>query len=179
MDALCSTVTWVSRVFSKFRYADNELGFWARLLDLCSTGPELLTLICEHLSKEDQKALRGVNRAMRVAMNSTVTRISLRSATMPATQQELHDTFPNLSKLTVGAFNPKSTSVEEGARVCLHRLAAPSNAGLLSKVQHLSLTIPVAMTTAAEAGAIWEVLNRWGRQRPCLQHHANAGASCA
>jgi hypothetical protein len=141
-----------------FKSADASRRFWARLLDVCATGPDLLALICKQLSEQDQKALRSVCRAMRVAINSTVTRASFRLATLPTIHHKLHDAFPNVTGLAVGAFNPQSRSIED-IRDCLQWLAT-SDACVLSNLQQLALTIPSALTAAAGASAVWEVLSR-------------------
>jgi hypothetical protein len=126
--------------------------FWARFQELCTPGPDLLCMVCSHLSDAKRKALRGVNRFMRRAMNATVTRLSWRGDSLA----QLHEVFPNLSSLSLRAVG-EHFSVEE-CRACLQRLAS-SNATLLAMLAHLRLTVPTA-AAAADSSALWELVDR-------------------
>jgi hypothetical protein len=142
-----------------FESAESASSFWMRLMELCSPAPpDLMCLICTHLSDKQQQALRCVNKAMRTAMNATVRSIRVRRTTLPSTHQQLHQTFPNLTALTLGPFERQSMFLVD-FRVCLMQLA-PRNAPLLAMLHRLTLFIPIAMTEPAEAFAIWDVLNR-------------------
>jgi hypothetical protein len=153
--------TWLVAciVTMMFESVDSASLFWARLMELCSPGPpDLLCLICAHLSDAQQQALRGVNEAMRLAMNSTVKHISVRRPTLPATHQRLLTTFPNLTALILGPVEPRSRYLAD-CRVCLKRLVS-HNKALLSNLHRLTLAIPFAIAAEAEATAIWNVLDR-------------------
>ena len=107
--------------------------FWARFLELSADGPDLLRLVCNHLQREDRQSLRGVNRAMRLLVNATVTHISCNGAdTVPA--HELLDVFPGVSSLDLelGSF--------ELALAWLPRLWSSSK-GMLANLQRLKLKI--------------------------------------
>jgi hypothetical protein len=134
--------------------------FWARFLDLTTIGPDLLSVVSQHMSGSDRKSLHSVNRAMRTAMNATVTSIRCSQFTLP-THQQLHEVFPNLSSLDLCIEGLSWRLLVSEWRVYLQQLAGSSEL-LLSKLKHLSLTIrPANMTDAAAIQAILELLARW------------------
>jgi hypothetical protein len=143
--------------------------FWARLLDLTTKGPDMLGAVCQHLSRIDRKSLHSVSRAMRTAMNATVTSIHCSQLTLP-TYQQLHEVFPNASSMALsveGSNWDRYVSVWPGY---LQRLVSSSQL-LLSRLSHLSLTIrPVNMTKAAAIEAILKLLTRcgFGRRITCM-----------
>jgi hypothetical protein len=146
--------------------------FWARLLDLTATVPDLLSAVCQHMSNFDRKSLHSVNRAMRAAMNATVTRISCTQHTLPAHQQ-LHEVFPNLSAMAVRFLGTDArwVWVDEWS-VYLQQLASSSEL-LLNRLAHLSLTI--RPTYEAEVLPILDLLTRWASSEPgCVP----GGPSC-
>jgi hypothetical protein len=132
---------------------DHSVGsFWSRFMDLISATPEMLPIVCAKLSEEGQRALRAVNRTMRVAVNATVTHIRCRRKAL-AGHEHLHEVFPNLSSMTVDCHG-----VDELREVLQH--LARGSARMLAKLQHLSLAVPKELTTVDKVGTIWEVVNR-------------------
>jgi hypothetical protein len=133
---------------------DSAGSFWSRFMELISTTPELLPIIvCKQLSEEDQRVLRAVNRAMRVALNATVTHIRCCCKALAA-HQHLHEVFPNLSSMAV----IEQYDVDELREVLQHLARVSSR--MLAKLQYLSLSVPMELTIEDEAGPIWEVVNR-------------------
>jgi hypothetical protein len=139
---------------------DSSAYLWARLLDLINTTPELLCDICKHLSQSEQEALRGVNRAMRLAINATVSRVSWpgswRGQGGLQPQQQLHAVFPNLTALSGGDMHDL-----DRARDYLYLLASSSCPLLLHNLQHLGLEVPAAMTVAPATTLIWQLVRRY------------------
>jgi hypothetical protein len=134
--------------------------FWARFLDLATTSPDLLSTVCKHLTSMERQSLRGVNRAMRVAMNATVTSVRCSELTTP-TGQQLHEVFPHLSSMRLCV----QASVVDGWRVPLLQLVGNS-ALLLGKLRHLTLVVrPAPMTDATEIEVILELLARCAMHR--------------
>ena len=109
-----------------------ESVFWARLLELSTFGPDLLRLVWTHLSQEDRLSLRGVNKAMRLHINASVTHISCVGDTAPA--HELLDVFPGVSSLLLRVCNYTS------ALAWLPRLSISSER-MLANLQRLTLDI--------------------------------------
>jgi hypothetical protein len=131
--------------------------FWERFLDLTSSGPDMLTAVCQHMSSVERQALHSVNRAMRTAMNATVTTICCSQITLP-THQQLHEVFPNLSSmhLCINGVNLLLNDWQVHLRQLVH-----SSQLLLNKLRHLSLVIrPARMVEAAEIQTILELLTR-------------------
>jgi hypothetical protein len=116
---------------------DDAISFWASFLDLCNAGPDLLGLVCQHLTRAEQHALRGVNCAMRRAMNATVTCITCGEATLPT--HDLLAVFPNASKLVL-----------ESADAALFQQVASGNARLLARVHHLIIDTCTQLIEAAD-----------------------------
>jgi hypothetical protein len=118
-------------------------------MDLISTTPELLPIVCTKLSEGDRRALRAVNRAVRVALNATVTHIRCCCKAL-ASHQRLHEVkFPNLSSLAVD----ERYSVDDTMEVVQH--LARGSARVLAKLQHLSLSVPMGLpqqTKSAPSG---------------------------
>jgi hypothetical protein len=134
--------------------------FWARFQDLLASETDLLCIICNHLSIQDCTALRGVNRAMRKAMNSTVTSIRCNRATVTTnTLRRQQAAFPNLRSLAVQRLS--LTSNGTSWRSYFEELA-DGNDRLVAGLRHLSLTVPTKLVAAADASAIWELLTRCG-----------------
>jgi hypothetical protein len=151
--------TLLSMVMLAFSMQGPADTFWARFLDLTASGPDLLTAVCQRLSSVERQALHGVNRAMRVAMNATVTSIRCSQLTLP-THQQLHEVFPNLlsQDLRVAGY------WVDGWRVPLQQLAG-SSGPLLTKLRHLSVTVrPANMTDAADIQVILKLLARCAGQ---------------
>jgi hypothetical protein len=128
--------------------------FWAHFLAMSTTEPDLLCQVCKFLSIDSHRALRGVNRATRLAINATVTHVRCTPATAP-TYQQLHVAFPNLSSLHVQL--PGSGLCAEGTGAWLRRLAGCTQ---LPRLRQLSLTVPPELTPAAGAECIWDILHR-------------------
>jgi hypothetical protein len=138
--------------------------FWECFVSLSATGPDLLSAVCQHMSNVDRKSLHSVNRAMRMAMNATVTSISCSERTLP-THQELHQVFPNLASMAVSfavepdGFGGPRLNVDEW-RGRFQQLASSSEL-LLKKLRHLSLAIyPANMTEVEQIQPILELLTR-------------------
>jgi hypothetical protein len=142
--------------------------FWARFLAIIATGPDLLSAVCQHMSSIDRKSLHSVNRAMRAAMNATVTTMRCNQRTLPSNQQ-LHEVFPNASSLTVCIEGFRMNMNEW--RTYLQQLAVNS-ALLLARLRHLHLTVqPAKMTEAAEIQAILEFLTRYATRSGSRSEH--------
>jgi hypothetical protein len=134
--------------------------FWARLLDLTATEPDLLGAVCHHLSSVEKQSLHGANRVMRTAMNATVTSISCTQHTLP-THQRLHEVFPNLSSMALCILGTDDQYIRvDEWRGYLRQLESNSEP-LLNKLRHLSLKI-LSTDMADEAGiqAILQLLTK-------------------
>jgi hypothetical protein len=141
---------WLTRSFTMLGPANT---LWARFLDLAANGPDLLCVVCQHMSSVERQALHSVNRAMRVAMNATVTSIRCSERTLP-THQQLHEVFPNLSSVDLCI---------DGRNWQLHlRRLMNSCELLLNKLRHLSLTTThtARITAVADIQVILKLLTR-------------------
>jgi hypothetical protein len=139
---------------------DTPATLWARFIDLIATCPDLLSAVCQHMSSIERQSMRGIDRAMRVAMNATVSVIRCTQVTMP-THQQLHMLFPNASSMDLYVQRYYQCGFRESEwRVCLKQLAR-SNEPLLAKLRHLSLTVrPVTLNKEGDGQAILELLAR-------------------
>jgi hypothetical protein len=109
--------------------ACDASGFWARFQEVCTAGPDLLSLLCDQLSRDEWHALHGVNHAMRRSMNATVTRVTCGEEPFPT--QDLLVEFPNANALHL-----QLSSVA----ALMHQMAR-CNASLLGRLHHLRIEV--------------------------------------
>jgi hypothetical protein len=115
--------------------------FWGSFLELSTAGPDLLRVVCNHLSRYERQVLRGVDRAMRRAMNTTVTHVTCPVTTLPA--QDLLEVFPNATYLKLTVFG----AIDSCA---LLEWMVSGSARLLASLHHLSIDIDAEAIEAAE-----------------------------
>jgi hypothetical protein len=116
-------------------------------------GSDLLNLICQHLGRDERQALRGVNHALRRAMNAAVSRVTCAEATLAA--PDLLDVFPNAASLHLNLASATD------ACALLERMVS-GKARLLARLRHISIhTSGEAVESAAFIPAVSAMLSRW------------------
>jgi hypothetical protein len=131
---------------------DSASYFWARFLELSEAGPaDLLRLVCNHLTRNQRQALRGVDRAMRRAVNAAMTCVTCGEEAPPT--QDLPSVFPSASSLDLHL-------TSDAACALLEQLAS-NNARLLANLRHLSADMCVTMVEGpAFIAAMLELFRR-------------------
>jgi hypothetical protein len=137
--------------------------FWARFQAVITTAPDLLSILIQHLTREEKEALRGVDKATKEAMNAIVTTVcwrgNWRGADGLAADKQLHSVFPNVTSLRGGH------AVDPQLAVGYLQLLASSNVSLLNNLHHLGIEVPSSMIVETTTDVIWRILNRYEPQQ--------------
>jgi hypothetical protein len=129
--------------------SDAPALFWRHLERLSSTHAPAFSLVVAHLEKGRAKVLRQVNRAMRQAVNRTVTTVGWNDH-VPRACRDLALVFPEARGLRISCQGTKSF--------------AEWSPGLLGKIQSVTLSVSAEASSSAV-----EFLARSApvRTRPC------------
>jgi hypothetical protein len=126
---------------------------------ILGTHATIRHLVLSHLEKVDTETLRGINRAMRAAVNQSVTTIQC-GIQAPRCETELAMTFPAATKLRVSMLQ-LGCSTELDACVVLEYVMATSPA-LLTKVLAVSLGLGIIRSCEDITPTVANFLSRCG-----------------
>ena len=147
----CRTLQFIRAMVDPVATADPACSATHFFQELSAAGTDVLSSICGLLERDEWGALHVVNRAMRRAMNATVTRVTLGDETHPTL--DLLEVFPNASALDLHLAS---------ATELLEQLAS-GNARLLARLHHLRFTIcseEIEHIIGAIIPALLQVLSR-------------------
>jgi hypothetical protein len=144
--------------------ADEPLAlatFWQNVEELAATFATVFKLVVAYLDRQETATLRGVNRAMRQAINRTVTTV-VYSPQADLLLCDLALVFPEASRLFVSwmARYPIVATAEE-ADIVFNRILESSPV-LLQKIQSLSMQLVGMPASKSLAGCMAEFLARCG-----------------
>jgi hypothetical protein len=136
--------------------------FWQCFEQLASTHAAAFKLVVEHLPKNGAARLRGVSRAMRQAVNRTVTTVVCSAPLAPFGSLDLALRFPEASRLIVQLYQLAATEV---AMIFSH--LCTSSPALLSKIQSLRMELHSStVDSGSVARSVAELLSRCALSYP-------------
>jgi hypothetical protein len=136
--------------------------FWQRLEHLAATHAAVFKLVVGHLDTRTARALRGVNRAMRLAVNSAVTTVVCKYDAPFDRRLDLGLVFTDASCLVVDLQPPHPSKLTAADTAIFLNHVSKWSPVLLAKIQSLRMTIhsmPVNIGTLA--GSLAAFLSRW------------------
>jgi hypothetical protein len=131
--------------------------FWRHFAKFCETHETILQLVIRQLPAGASGCLRQVNRAMRAAVNRTVTTVAC-NLTGPRFEGELAESFPEADNLRIN-FSSSEHITHVDVSLFLEYILATSPA-LVSKVVALDLNLGLAATEDAVTASVASFLFR-------------------
>jgi hypothetical protein len=139
--------------------------FWRYFAKVCETNDAIFQLMISQMPPGASRRLRQVNRAMRAAVNRTVTTVTC-SLTGPRFEGELATSFPQADRLDV-IFDGSEDVTHVDVSLFLDYIPATSPA-LVSRLVALDMDLGSAASDQDIAAAVASFLSRCGPEQRLL-----------